>query len=179
MGPLARTLETPIDAAAVLGVSYDAEAKTSDMGFAFWLYIADETTREAAKDTLIRVRIGPDADNHWIEEATVTGLEIGWNEIVVKHNAAWIGSGTPDSVSAIAYAQITFENLGENAKNMAINNIRLVRTTQTDKGVINRFEGISYDAEDSVPIMPATEEGLAAYWPSGATLSDNVPAASR
>ena len=179
MGPLARTLETPIDAAAVLGVSYDAEAKTSDMGFAFWLYIADETTREAAKDTLIRVRIGPDADNHWIEEATVTGLEIGCNEIVVKHNAAWIGSGTPDSVSAIAYAQITFENLGENAKNMAINNIRLVRTTQTDKGVINRFEGISYDAEDSVPIMPATEEGLAAYWPSGATLSDNVPAASR
>ena len=172
---LERTLETSIDAEATLGVNYDGSAKTSDLGVAFWVFIADETTREAVKSVTVKVWIGPDSGNNWYEEKNLAGLKIGWNEIVSKHNAAWLSAGSPSSVSSLSYVKIVLENLGGNAKNMAVNNIRLVKTTQTDSVVINRFEGINYDAEDAVTIMPATEEGLAAYYPAGATLSDNVP----
>ncbi len=171
---LERTLGTAIDAVAELDVSYDSEAKTSDMGIAFWLYVGDETTMEAAKSMDLKMWIGPDSGNTWHESVTVTGLLTGWNELVLKHNAAWFAAGSPSSVSAIKYVKIVMENLGENPKVMAINNLRLVKTSLGSGVAINAHEAPGYDAADSVAFKDANQAGLA-YYPEGAQLSDNVP----
>ena len=173
---LSRTLSSGINARETLGVSYDAEAMTSDMGVAFWLYLQDEATMYAVQNATVLMWIGPDSGNTWHESVTgIEGLTVGWNEIVIKHNAAWFAAGAPASVDSIAHLRITIENLGDVVKNMGLNNVRLVRTSLASGLTVNRTESIGVDESTAVPFMDATEEGLARYWPEGAQLSDHVP----
>lgn len=179
---LDRTLGEGINAEEALGISYDAAAKTSDLGVAFWMYIGNEATLSALRNgtTDIYFRLGNDPSNTWYQSKTLKqfGLDekinIGWNEFVLLHDVGWVPAGAP-TIDNLAYMALCIENMAASDKILAINNIRLVKTSQTDALVLNRYEAPSFDYEDAVTVMEASEEGISKYWPTGATLSENVP----
>lgn len=184
-----RTLTTPINAATELGVSITGEGNTkvSNMGVALWLYVGDESTLIAIKDASFKVWVGPAGGSTWHEDQKISSaseeLKVGWNELVLLHNPNWYAtySGqnwtanpTDEQINEIKYMSVMLENMATASKQLAINNIRLVKTSQTRKLVINRQENYSVEDSDAVDMMAALKsisgaEEVDAELPDGST----------
>ena len=128
-----------VEVLETLGISW-TPGKTSDLGVAFRLYIADEKSLGALLNSSFGLMVqfgttdsqnGP-CFNQQASGKALGSLSVGWNDVVVKHNAAWMAGGTPDLNDGVYWIKFRLESLGENGLSYAINDIRLVRTTQTD-----------------------------------------------
>ena len=146
-------LQDPIDTEN-LGVTFEKK-KSSDLGVAFWLYIHDAASLNGLvnSNTGLSLEIGT-GDNingpRWCQQAKLASLKelrVGWNEVVIKQNAAWVSGGDPDLADGIRLLRIRLEDLGATGLSYAISDIRLVRTTQTDTLVVNNAQGGGDDEE--------------------------------
>ena len=141
----------------------------------------DEETLDIMQNGQIGMKIGPSSSKFWITGiGSAAGkinrfdLQVGWNEIVIRQNAAWT-SGAPGDLNEISYVHINISDFKSAGAKLAINNIRLVKTKNYTDVYVNAYEEIGYDNENSVEFLTPSEDNLSKYYPDGATLSDDVP----
>ncbi len=193
-------VQEPVEVVETLGIHYEP-GRSSDLGVAFWLWLGDDKTRDALLTSSfgLMVQIGTTdsaSGPSFIQQAAgkaLAGLQTGWNEVVVKHNPAWTTGGTPDIGQGITWIKIRFESLGSTGLNFAINDIRLVRTSQTDtfslsrpaeggEIVIPKEEKVKKEVTDgeglivkSLSFITITRENADSFGSSSSASSDYLP----
>jgi len=165
------TLSTAKNAVTSIGVNSDA----SNLGVAFWLYVADGDTLTSIRNNgagTIMVYLGEsESSNRWTTQVTFNAcsLIIGWNELVVKTNTAWY-LGAP-SATNLRYIKLAMESFATNGAHIAINDLRIVKTNQSAEVVNNRTEATgSVDGNHSAYLTGTTTDG----WTNISSIEDEI-----